>query len=376
MKIKFMLAALFLSALCPSLTAQKEVATLRVVTRLPSDIMESSGVAVTGSNLIWSHEDSGNENKIFGFDTLGHLSRTITLSNASNVDWEDLASDEDGNLFVADLGNNSNTRTDLVIYKIPDPSALTSNSVAAEELRVTFADQTAFPPPPPGRNFDVEAVLWHQGSLFLFTKDRSEPFSGITKMYKLADQPGTYLLMPEATLFTGSDPNTDRVTSADCNRATGEMVLLTHNRLISFTHYPSDRFFEGTMREYFFNTLPGQNEAIAFVTSKKLYMTEEGASGTGGHLYQVALPTATGIQSGFAAGWSLSPNPASDCIRVEAPVSSCRLHITLVGITGTVVLETHVVAGEPIPVAALPSGCYLAVALLGQQVVRLPFVKL
>lgn len=74
-------------------------------------LKEASAVAVSKvSDLIWVAEDSGNKNKIYGLDTDGKITHTVTLENAKNVDWEDLTADEEGNLYVGDFGNNSTLR--------------------------------------------------------------------------------------------------------------------------------------------------------------------------------------------------------------------------------------------------------------------------
>ena len=160
---------------------------LRKMSRLPDVLKESSGLVVAGPNLIWSHEDSGNKNVLYAFDSLGQLRRSITVANAPNNDWEDLAVDEDGNIYIADLGNNNNSRRDLAIYRIPNPENIAGNTVTATIIHVEYADQAAYPPPATQRNFDVEALVWHNGYLYLFTKDRSSPFTGVTKYYKIPD---------------------------------------------------------------------------------------------------------------------------------------------------------------------------------------------
>jgi sugar lactone lactonase YvrE len=43
----------------------------------------------------------------------------------TNIDWEDITKDKDGNLYVGDFGNNDNERKDLCIYKI-DKKSLTT----------------------------------------------------------------------------------------------------------------------------------------------------------------------------------------------------------------------------------------------------------
>ncbi len=287
---------------------------LRKICQLPNDLIESSGIAIEGNNRIWSHEDSGNANELYCFDTTGKLLRTLSIGNVENIDWEDLAVDSDENWFIGDFGNNNNTRTDLAIYKIPNPENITGNTVNAGIIHFTLEDQTAFPPPSSNRNFDIEAFIWQNDSLYLFTKDRSNPLTGITKMYVLPDAPGNYTARLVDSEFIGSTVETGRITSADINHHTGELLLLTNNRLISFTSYTNNRFFNGHKTDYVFSTTPGQNESIAFVSTTKLYMTEEGSGNNGGFLYEILLPQPQGISEFKTNRRTIYPNPTNGIV--------------------------------------------------------------
>lgn len=258
--------------------------------RLPSVLVESSGLAMTTPGKIWSHNDSGNENKLYGVDTNGSLLRTITISNATNVDWEELAMDAQKRIYVCDVGNNNNSRNNQTIYRIPDPETFVQNTITAEVIRFSFEDQNGFPPPASERNYDLEAVIWHNDSLFMFTKDRTSPFAGYTKMYKMPATPGTHVAKAAGSRYLGNNFSSAWVTSADIHPASGKLVLLVNNRLIIFSDYPGNRFFDGKTTEYPFTSLPGQVEAILFLSETKLYMTEEGTGNTAGFLYEINLP--------------------------------------------------------------------------------------
>ena len=41
-------------------------------------------------------------------------------------------------------------------------------------------------------NFDCDAMIYFENNLYLFSKNRTEPFDGIVKMYKIPDTPGDY----------------------------------------------------------------------------------------------------------------------------------------------------------------------------------------
>lgn len=258
--------------------------------RLPSDLYESSGLAITTAGKFWSHNDAGNENKLYCFNTSGDLLRTLTISNVTNNDWEDLAMDNQKRIYINDAGNNNNSRTNLAIYRIPDPEKFVQNTVNAEVISFSFEDQTAFPPPSNDRNFDVEAIIWHNDSIFMFTKDRSSPFTGYTKMYKIPAVPGNHIARLAGRLYLGNTVESARVTAADIHPETGKLVLLVNQRLIVISNYPGNRFFDGQITNYTFANPPGQAEAIVFASKTLLYMTEEGAGSTTGYLYEINLP--------------------------------------------------------------------------------------
>src|SRR5215216_1562596 len=92
---------------------------------------ESSGF-IWWKKQIWTHNDSGNEPSIFAMNaTTSDIQRTVTITNSTNVDWEDIAQD-DKFIYIGDFGNNTNgNRTDLKIYKIAKPDVLSGNAVTA-----------------------------------------------------------------------------------------------------------------------------------------------------------------------------------------------------------------------------------------------------
>ena len=56
-------------------------------------LTEASGMVASRKNkgLLWVHNDSGNQPRIFLIDTLGKVQRAFYLKNAMNFDWEDIA---------------------------------------------------------------------------------------------------------------------------------------------------------------------------------------------------------------------------------------------------------------------------------------------
>lgn len=346
---------------------------LRPMHRLPSVLIESSGIELSGSNRIWSHEDSGNSNELYCSDSTGNLLRTLVISNVSNTDWEDITADNDETWFIGDFGNNNNQRTDLAIYIIPDPETIAGNSVPAGIISFSLDDQTAFPPPSSDRNYDIEAMAWYADSLYLFTKDRSNPFTGIVKMYVLPDQPGNYSARLAGSFFAGSTAGSGRVTAADINLHTGELMLLTNEKLISFKDYPGNRFFEGTKTEYSFRNLPGQNEGLAFVSSSKLYMTEEGSGNTTGYLYEIVLPQPQSAADHTLnpAGLYVYPNPGTEFLRFSQEVEGQAYVYSLTGFF----LKTLIIYNRTVNISTLKPGFYLLSAIINRKTFFVPFQK-
>lgn len=242
---------------------------------LPFVLNETSGIMVSSPDSIWSHGDSGNPNQLHLVNSTGSLLRSITVSNVANIDWEDLARDNQGRVYIDDAGNNSHSRKNLAIYQIPNPDSVLGDTVSAEIIHFSFEDQTSYPPSADQRNFNVEAMIWKDDSIYLFTKDGSEPFTGITKMYVLPDTPGTYQARLVGSYFIEGTSYEARITGADINRQTGELVLLTSNRILSFINYPKNDFFKGQVTEFRFDSHVGQLEAIGFIDHDNLYLTNE-----------------------------------------------------------------------------------------------------
>ena len=85
---------------------------------LPKHLKEVSGnETIRNSNLIWMLNDGGNESKIYAVSEQGKIKREVYIKN-KNHDWEDLTSDEKGNIYIGDFGNNLSKRKNLTILKI------------------------------------------------------------------------------------------------------------------------------------------------------------------------------------------------------------------------------------------------------------------
>ena len=82
---------------------------------LPAGVRESSGLAhAAETGTYYTFADGGNDAILFKINRQGQLLSRIKVA-ARNHDWESLAQDNAGNLYIADCGNNENNRKNLAI---------------------------------------------------------------------------------------------------------------------------------------------------------------------------------------------------------------------------------------------------------------------
>lgn len=245
---------------------------------LPAVLSESSGLETSVGGGFWLHNDSGNEPELYRIGPDGNLTRTLRIAGAGNVDWEDLARSNNGYLYIGDFGNNANNRSNLVIYRIPDPDGWPSDTIPAEAIHFSYPDQYAFPPPPARQNFDMEAMVHLGGKLYLFSKNRTEPFSGYSSVYRLPDVPGTYVAERVDSFYTGPGPALAYwITGADVSPDGSSLVLTAHDKIWLFQCRNGRSFLDAPVQQLSLGTF-FQREAVVFSDPETLVFTSEALS--------------------------------------------------------------------------------------------------
>lgn len=286
---------------------------------LPNCLNESSGIVVVNDSTFWSHDDSGNSSELFKIDANGHLLRRIYIKNASNIDWEELRNGNDGYYYIGDFGNNNNDRKNLRILRIPNPETHANDSIDAEFIQFVYPDQTAFPPVDAAKNFDMEAMILLNQSIYLFSKNRTNPYTGYTFVYKLPTTPGTYIAAKIDSFYTGSGSYLESsVTSAAISPNHQSLFLLGYQKYWLIQGFKGDAFFKGKIHAYNWDVVT-QKEGVDFLNDSVVYLTDELFLGVGGKLYKGVFHTGTtgGIRKSNGIEFSVSPNPFVDQLTIH-----------------------------------------------------------
>ncbi len=205
-------------------------------------INESSGIVASRSTpgLFWTHNDSGDGPFIYAFDTQGKRRGVWMVNGASAIDWEDIAAGPgpQGNvpyLYIGDIGDNDARRTEITVYRIPEPRITSADSGSIKtKPRVTEAAESIRLRYPDGSH-DAEALLVHPvtGAIYIITKvalanavvyEATSLRSGrLNTMKRISD-----LSLPSlfGGIVTGGDISPDGRRMALCDYLQGDEIVL------------------------------------------------------------------------------------------------------------------------------------------------------
>ena len=185
---------------------------------------ETSGLVQsrTYPGVYWAICDSGNHAHLYAVDRAGKLVAEYRVRGATNVDWEAITIDDSGNLFIADVGNNStrvlpkglSTRR---VYRVkePDPRSVSRSPSGKHSLPEVPLDKTYYYTFP-GMPFDCEAVFVRRGEFYLISKMKK---GETTKLYRLPlDRPGESTKLIEVCSLPKLKTVTDACLSPDGRR--------------------------------------------------------------------------------------------------------------------------------------------------------------
>ncbi|RQV96239.1 hypothetical protein EH221_05210, partial [bacterium] len=230
-------------------------------------------------NVYWSHNDSGDLPRIFPINRNGDVYESsryggfdgCQIQDAVNVDWEDIAIDDEGFIILGDFGHASSYfRRDFCLYYLIEPHFLQGRTSVFKKVFFTYPDYTEIPPHL--NNFDSESLFVANGKPYIITKHRSDAFG---KLYRLDNTaPGCINILTYLDCFDFYG----KTTAADCSPDGTRLAVLTYNAIWLFTvQTGSDAYFDGAIKWAPINI--GQCEAICFDGEDRLMISSNEQKG-------------------------------------------------------------------------------------------------
>lgn len=302
---------LFIFFMLPlTLTAQET--TLNFLGEVFGERNEVSGMVVLpGMSQIIMIEDSGNDPALALIDYDAGFASEVTLDNLRNRDWEDLQTDQNGFLYIGDIGNNFSERDTMVIYRLENVVGFFEGNqiLYFDSIQFTYSDQLAEMQYNPSGNFDCEAFVVDDEVIHLYSKDHSG--RNYTKHYVLPNEMGV-----QTAQLIDSTQLASWVTGAHLSKGCPQLYLCSDDRL---TTYTDASLFEA-YDEYTFDTQ--QIESVFKDQEGRVLLVEEAENGGGSSRLYSFREREVELQI------HLFPNPASKSIalRFAVPFSSINVY--------------------------------------------------
>ena len=134
-------------------------------------------------------------------------------------DWEDIGRDRQGNLWIADIGNNECRRTDTALLKVREP-----DPAAAGQARLLATYRYRFPDPPPGcAGRNAEAMFLVDDVPYLIDKAERSTLYRFPRL-----DPDATVTLEKVGVLAGEVPN---LSGADLSSDRRRLAVDSHTML-------------------------------------------------------------------------------------------------------------------------------------------------
>jgi hypothetical protein len=213
----------------------------------PRLVPEASGIVKSRRHpgIFWVHNDSGNPPLLFAINADGGIIHQFRLA-IPNIDWEDIAIDDRGHLYLGDIGNNLGALPIRAIYRIDEPDPA---KPVERPLEATAVSRYAVPR---DNRFDAESLDFDDGNAIVIAKylDGREaelfavPFEPPSPLSRPAPPRSIGKLAGFTEPATGSDLDVDRTNLAVCSSTVTRIYrradVQKHDwKLVSEVRYPA-----------------------------------------------------------------------------------------------------------------------------------------
>lgn len=259
----------------------------RVTGNLRSDeITESSGIAASRcqSDIFWTHNDSGDEAFIYAFNAAGEALGTWRVSNASNRDWEDMASSKDISgrcyLYIGEIGDNKLLWPEHLIYRIEEPLVLPAARSSSRRAPMPTALAEILRYGYPDGDHDAETLMVHprSGDIYVLAKQVSGP-AGVYQLKPAFQDTARQTAVRVAEVSVPAVPN-GLLTGGDISPDGERVVVCDYGRAYEFVLPIGEQNFDAVWKQVPTPIEIGKRkggEAICYnVDGTSLFATSEG----------------------------------------------------------------------------------------------------
>jgi len=245
-------------------------------------VYETSGLEIVNNNLI-TINDSGNPSNLYYLNQDGELLFRRIFNDLKNNDWEDLTADEEF-IYIADTGNNLDTRENLRIIKIP----IDSENNYFEIINFHYPEQVKFNTLEKSSQYDAEGLITIGENLIIFTKNKLKK---ITEIYTLPKIAGTYEAKKIGSLNIQSI-----ITGADYDSKT-KVLALTGSLSFKGDKYYIFKIKDFNLKKTINNQIDmyeiplekTQVESIKIIDNNTFWLTSEAESFGSPYLFKISL---------------------------------------------------------------------------------------
>ena len=263
-------------------------------------IIEMSGIVKSKryDDVYWVHNDSGDTARLFAIDGKGKVIypdwmdvygevpvegakqwQGHKIEVAANIDWEDIAVDDEF-IYVAEMGNNGNARRDLGVYVIPELNPRkVSDTRALKYIPIRYPDQKQYPAEQ--WHFDSESIFVFEQKLYFVSKHRQpgeiSKYEKGAVLYRLDTQ---YTDRFNVLKQIDSHDEVNLATAADLSPDGNRLAILSYQQLWLFDKpRHGDRFFSSTTYKLDLDySILGLSEAVAWVDDETVLIGSEDRS--------------------------------------------------------------------------------------------------
>ena len=249
-------------------------------------INEASGIAASRKNpkVLWTHNDSGDLNRVFAFNTHGEHLGVYFIDGAGARDWEDMAvgpGPDSGKqyLYIGEIGDNNSQYELKYIYRVPEPE-VDSNQTPVDTT--IFGTEVITYIYPDGRR-DAETIMVDPFTKDIYVVSKREASVRVYRAAYPQSITDTLTLEHVVTL------NLNQVTAGDISPSGFEILIKTYNNIYYWYRAPGQELWEALANQpLIVPYIPEpQGEAVSWepVQEGGYYTISEEPGGNPTHLY-------------------------------------------------------------------------------------------